>query len=153
MIYIPTLILVDDHLLFRQGIKSILVQQNIARVIGEASNGVELLELLTQDKPDLVIMDIDMPCMDGIEATQRALAMFPDLKIIVYTLFGDPEYYQKMSELGVKAFMLKSKGVQELKKAIPEVMMGKNLLDPVPSRRNRNPSPESAPAEKTSTHS
>jgi len=139
MSHIPNLILVDDHLLFRQGIKSILVQQNIANVIGEAGNGLELMELLTHEKPDLVIMDIDMPKMNGVEATQKALDQFPDLKIIVYTMFGDNEYYQKMSELGVKAFMLKSKGIQELSKVISDVMMGKEVLLKTPPRRIRNP--------------
>ena len=132
---IPNLILVDDHLLFRQGIKSILVQQNIAHVIGEASNGIEFLELLSHEKPDLVIMDIDMPQMNGIEATQKALDRFPDLKIIVYTMFGDHDYYQKMSDLGVKAFMLKSKGIQELGKVIGDVMMGKIVLSKLPPGR------------------
>lgn len=137
MNYKPNLILVDDHLLFRQGIKSIIVQQNIANVIGEASNGIELMELLTYEKPDLVIMDIDMPQMNGIEATQKALDRFPDLKIIVYTMFGDKEYYQKMSELGVMAFMLKSKGIHELGKVIQDVMMGK-VLSKLPPKRIRN---------------
>ncbi|MGE5447354.1 MAG: response regulator transcription factor, partial [Bacteroidales bacterium] len=136
---IPDLILVDDHLPFRQGIKSILVQQNIAHVIGEASNGIELIELLSHEKPDLVIMDIDMPQMDGIEATQKALDIFPDLKIIVYTLFGDQEYYQKMSQLGVKACVLKSKGIHELTTAINDVMTGKNALTDFPSRRTSHP--------------
>src|SRR5512133_3829621 len=136
----PNIILVDDHLLFRQGIKTILNQQNIAHVIGEASNGIELMELLTHEKPDLVIMDIDMPQMNGIEATQKALSIFPDLKIIVYTMFGENEYYQKMSELGVKAFMLKSKGIHELGKVIQDVMMGNDALTKLPPRRVRNPS-------------
>lgn len=140
MILKPNLILADDHCLFRQGIKSIIVQQNIAHVIGEASNGIELIELLSHGKPDLVIMDIDMPQMNGIEATQKALAIFPDLKIIVYTMFGDKEYYQKMSELGVKAFMLKSNGIHELCKVIQDVMMGKEVLSNVPPGRIRNPS-------------
>ena len=139
MTHIPNLILVDDHLLFRQGIKTIIVQQNIGQVIGEASNGLELMELLTYQKPDLVIMDIDMPQMNGIEATQKALDLFPDLKIIVYTMFGDHAYYQKMSELGVKAFMLKSNGIQELSRVINDVMMDKEVLTPVPPSRNRNP--------------
>ena len=138
MNHIPNLILVDDHLIFRQGIKTILVQQNIAQIIGEASNGIDLLELLTHEKPDLVIMDIDMPQMNGIEATQKAMKLFPDLKIIVYTMFGDNEYYQKMSDLGVKAFMLKSKGIQELGKVIQDVMMGKEVLSKLPSKRIRN---------------
>lgn len=142
---IPNLILVDDHLLFRQGIKAILNQQHIAHVIGEASNGLELMELLTHEKPDLVIMDIDMPQMNGLEATQQALDRFPDLKIIVYTMFGDHEYYQKMSDLGVKAYLLKSQGIFELGQVITDVMKGKKILSKLPSKRNRNPSINSDP--------
>lgn len=140
MILIPNVILVDDHLLFRQGIKNILVQQNIAHVIGEASNGIELLDLLTHEKPDLVILDIDMPRMNGIEAAQQALSRFPDLKIIVFTLFGDLKYYQIMSQLGVKAYVLKSKGIHELTKAINEVIMGKTYLTNLSFKRSSNPS-------------
>ncbi|HEY3370759.1 MAG TPA: response regulator transcription factor [Prolixibacteraceae bacterium] len=124
----PSIILVDDHLLFREGIKLIIKEENIAHVIGEASNGIELLELLSHDKPDLVIMDIDMPQMNGIEATQKALNLFPDLKIIVYTMFGEKEYVQKMSDLGVKAFMLKSNGIAELEKVINDVFLDKPFL-------------------------
>jgi DNA-binding NarL/FixJ family response regulator len=140
MIHKPNLILVDDHLLFRQGIKNILVQQNIAHVIGEASNGIELLDLLSQEKPDLVILDIDMPRMNGIEATQQALSRFPDLKIIVFTMFGDLKYYQVMNQLGVKAFVLKSKGIHELTQAINDVIMGKTYLSNLSFRRSSNPS-------------
>jgi YesN/AraC family two-component response regulator len=78
----PNLIIVDDHLIFRQGLKAILKTQCIANVIGEASNGKEFMDLLSHQSPDLVIMDIDMPHMNGMEATQKAMALFPDLKII-----------------------------------------------------------------------
>lgn len=133
----------DDHLLFRQGIRLIIKEENIAHVIGEASNGIEFLELLAHGQPDLVIMDIDMPKMNGIEATQKALDLFPDLKIIVYTMFGEKEYAQKMSDLGVKAFMLKSNGINELEKVIKDVMMGKNSLSNHPPQKICYPTIES----------
>jgi len=123
----PNLILVDDHLPFRQGLKSILTIENIADVIGEASNGVEFIELLSQLEPDLVIMDIDMPQMNGIEATKKALEILPNLKIIVFTMFGDNEYLQKMNSLGIKAYLLKSSGINELEKVINDVMIGGNI--------------------------
>lgn len=138
MMHIPNLILVDDHLLFRQGIKNILVQQNIARVIGEASNGLELMELLSHETPDMVIMDIDMPRMNGLEASQQALERFPDLKIIIFTMFGYHEYYRQLMELGVKAFVLKSGGVIELKKVILQVMDGSPILNG-PEKKIRTP--------------
>lgn len=124
----PDVIIVDDHLIFRQGLKSLLTSKNIANVIGEASNGKEYLELLLTQRPDLVLMDIDMPTMNGMEATQKSLGMIPDLKIITFTMFGDEVYYHKMINLGVKGFILKSSGIEELKKAIAEVMMGESYF-------------------------
>lgn len=122
----PTLIIVDDHLIFRQGLTSLINLENIATVIGEASNGIEFLSLLTHLKPDLVLMDIDMPHMNGMEATRKAIELIPDLKIIAFTMFADEEYYYKMIELGVKGFILKSSGIQELEKAVHDVMMGES---------------------------
>ena len=110
----PEIIIVDDHLIFRQGLKSLVTIEQFANVIGEASNGKEFIELLSHLKPDLVLMDIDMPHMDGMEATQKAIELMPDLKIIAFTMFGDEEYYYKMIDLGVKGFILKSSGINEL---------------------------------------
>lgn len=124
----PTIIIVDDHLIFRQGLKTLFTVEDIATVIGEASNGIEFIELLSDFKPDLVLMDIDMPHMNGMEATQKALAMMPDLKIIAFTMFGDEDYYYKMVELGVKGFILKSSGINELEKAIHDVMDGESYF-------------------------
>lgn len=125
---IPEILIVDDHLIFRQGLKSLITSENIATVVGEASNGKEFLELLSHIKPDLVLMDIDMPHMNGMEATQKALEIIPDLKIIAFTMFGDEEYYYKMIDLGVKGFILKSSGINELEKAIREVMLGESYF-------------------------
>jgi len=120
----PNIILVDDHPIFRKGIKSIITIENFANVIGEASNGQEFIELLTYLKPDLVLMDIEMPVMNGMEATQRALELIPDLKIIAFTMFEDEEYFSKMIDLGAKGFILKSSDINEIDKAIKQVMKG-----------------------------
>lgn len=128
MIMKPDLIIVDDHLIFRQGLKSLITIENFASVIGEASNGKEFLELLIHLKPDLVLMDIDMPHMNGMEATQKALELIPDLKIIAFTMFSDEDYYYKMIDLGVKGFILKSSGINELEKAIQDVMEGESYF-------------------------
>jgi len=120
----PNIIIVDDHLIFRQGLKSIMTLENIATVVGEASNGIELLKLLTHLKPDLVLMDIDMPHMNGLEATEKAMELMPDLKIIAFSMFSDEEYYYKMIDRGVKGFILKTSGINELETAIGNVMMG-----------------------------
>jgi len=124
----PKIIIVDDHLIFRQGLTSLFTNEDIATVIGEASNGIELMDLLLHHKPDLILMDIDMPHMNGMEATQKALEMNPDLKIIAFTMFGDEEYYYKMIDLGVKGFILKSSGINELEKAIQTVLIGESYF-------------------------
>ena len=97
----PKIIIVDDHLIFRQGLTSLLTKENIAIVMDEASNGKEFIELLAHQKPDLVLMDIDMPYMNGMEATQKALELIPDLKIIAFTMYVDLSFassrYFKMS--------------------------------------------------------
>jgi DNA-binding NarL/FixJ family response regulator len=120
----PNIIIVDDHLIFRQGLKSIITLENIANVIGEASNGIELIELLSDLKPDLVLMDIDMPRMNGLDATEKALEILPELKVIAFSMFSDEEYYYKMIDRGVKGFILKTSGINELETAIQNVMSG-----------------------------
>jgi DNA-binding NarL/FixJ family response regulator len=124
----PDLIIVDDHLIFRQGLKSLIDLENIATVIAEASDGESFMELLSNHKPDLVLMDIDMPKMDGMEATRQALKLMPGLKIIAFTMYGDEDYYYKMIDLGVKGFLLKSSGINELEKAIHHVMLGETYF-------------------------
>lgn len=120
----PDLMIVDDHVIFRQGLKSILTLHNIAHVIGEASNGIEFLQLLPHLKPNLVLMDIDMPNMNGIDATEKALELMPDLKIIAVTMFNDEEYYYKMIDRGVKGYILKTYGINDVQTAIQNVMSG-----------------------------
>lgn len=124
----PTLIIVDDHLIFQQGLKAMITAENIATVVGEASNGIEFIEMLSVCKPDLVLMDIDMPEMNGMEATKKAIELMPDIKIIALTMFGDEEYYYKMIDLGVKGFILKSTGIAEIEKAIRDVMQGESYF-------------------------
>ncbi len=124
----PNIIIVDDHMIFRQGITSLLTSEEICTVIAEASNGADFITLLKHHKPDLVLMDIDMPHMNGMEATQIAMEMIPDLKIIIFTMFSDEEYYYKMIELGVKGFIMKSSGINELEIAIHTVMRGESYF-------------------------
>ena len=118
------IVIVDDHKLFRDGLKFILGETGIARVIGEASNGKELLSILGMIRPDLVLMDINMPEMNGVEATRKALQVYPDLNVLVLSMFGDEEYYHSMIELGVKGFILKDADASELITAIRKILGG-----------------------------
>jgi DNA-binding NarL/FixJ family response regulator len=132
----PDIIIVDDHKIFRQGLKAIINFEDIGTIIGEASNGEEFIDQLRSLKPDLVLMDIDMPQMDGFEATEKALKIMPGLKIIAFTVFSEIEFYYKMVDIGAKGFILKSSGVNELEKAIEIVMKGENYFSG--SLRNTN---------------
>jgi DNA-binding NarL/FixJ family response regulator len=121
-------IIVDDHRMFREGLRKILTIEGIADVLAEASNGKEFLEILDNNIPDLVLMDINMPEMDGIEATKKALSRYPKLNIIALSSFGDEKYYYSMIEAGAKGFVLKTAGIMELKNAISEVSAGGSWL-------------------------
>jgi len=118
--------IVDDHNLFRSGLKFILSQFNNLEVIGEASNGKEFLVFLENlsDLPDIILLDINMPIMNGIEATKIALKKFPNLKIIVLSMYGETEYYNTMIDLGVKGFILKDCENKDLIDAIERVNNG-----------------------------
>lgn len=122
------LFLVDDHNLFLNGLKSLLSQLPYYLIAGEAHNGLEFLEHYESAAPDVVLMDISMPKMDGIEASRRALEKTPDLKIITLSMYGDQEYYTKMVELGVKGFVLKDSELQEVDEAIRTVCEGGNYF-------------------------
>ena len=125
---IPKVIIVEDHDMFRDAIKSMLILDNIADVVSEASNGEEFLEILDKHKPDLVLMDIDMPIMNGIEATKKAIEKYPELKVLVLTMFGEEKYYVEMIEAGAKGFVLKSSNKSELIKAIVDVINGQSYF-------------------------
>jgi DNA-binding NarL/FixJ family response regulator len=121
-------ILVDDHVLFRNGFKMLLENLSHIKVIGEAANGQEFLELLQLKQPDLVFLDISMPVMDGCVAAQKALSQFPGLKIIVLSMYGDESYYYNLVEKGVKGFLLKSSDFKEVTMAIDTVVEGGNYI-------------------------
>ena len=117
-------IIVDDHSLFRNGMKLLLSNAGNYSILAEASNGKEFLDLLTTMAPDIVLMDINMPEMNGIEATTKALERYPDLKIICLSMYGEEEYYYKMIEAGVSGFLLKNSDINEVKTAITTVHQG-----------------------------
>lgn len=121
-------IIVDDHQMLRDGLKHIITEIGYISLIGEASNGKEFLDLLDISVPDLVLMDINMPVMDGIEATRIAKERFPDLKILVLTMYSEEQYYHSMVELGVNGFILKHSGYEELERAIQAILSGNHYF-------------------------
>lgn len=121
-------VIVDDHDMFRAGVKVLLGKSDKLEIVGEASNGADFLKLLEMVNPDVVLMDISMPVMDGIETTRQALKLKPAIKILTLSMFGEEEYYYKMIHAGVHGFVLKSSGINELEKAILEVGRGSSFF-------------------------
>jgi DNA-binding NarL/FixJ family response regulator len=118
------IIITDDHQLFRNGLKILLNAFPEFEVTGEASDGAEFLNILENTPAEVVLMDINMPEMDGIEATRRALKMFPELDVIALSMYGEEEYYNKMVDAGAKGFLLKDSNISEVKEAILTVRKG-----------------------------
>lgn len=124
------LAIVDDHTIFREGLQFVLQQIPDIAISFDASNGVEFLEKLSSPIPDLVLMDISMPKMDGLKATTEALLLYPDLKIIALSSYGQEKYYQEMIQAGVWGFLQKSAGKDELHRAIKAVSNGNYYFPP-----------------------
>ena len=119
-------LVVDDHEIFRNGLKMVLGKLKYTKVVAEASNGSDFLDLLKNHHPDIILMDIEMPIMNGIDATINALKIKPDLKIIALTMFNEAEYIQSMIDAGVRGFLIKNINKETLDKAIQTVLNGGN---------------------------
>jgi len=122
--------LVDDHKLFRHGLSLLMENENGIMITGEAENGEQFCESIENQQPDVVLMDIEMPVMDGFKATEIACKRFPDLKVISLTMFGEEHYHLKMIEAGAKGFILKNSDIEEVIKAIKTVYNGGTYFSP-----------------------
>ncbi|MBS2100400.1 response regulator transcription factor [Carboxylicivirga linearis] len=118
------IVIIEDLPIVMEGIKLQLNKVEEFNVIGEFNNGKEFIDNLDSIDPDIVLTDIDMPVMNGIEMTLLALSSNPDLKIIALTMFSDRKFYYKMVTAGAKGFVLKQSSVNTLRKAIEEVYNG-----------------------------
>ncbi|MCW3789461.1 response regulator [Plebeiibacterium sediminum] len=122
--------LVDDHSLFREGLKFLLNNSIYISEIREAVNGQDFLDHVSEYFPDVVLMDIDMPVLNGIEATQQALKLVPDLKIIALSMYSDENFYTEMIEAGAKGFLVKNSKFNDVETAILEVYNDRNYFSP-----------------------
>ncbi len=137
------LYIVDDHKMFREGMKLLLSMQGFVNKIHEASSGEEFLGNLSIFKSNVVLMDIEMHGISGIEAVTKAVQRVPDIKIIALTMYGDDQYFNKMLDAGARGFVLKSAGIDQLSEAIQSVSNGdyffsEELLDSWNRRLNGN---------------
>jgi two-component system, NarL family, response regulator LiaR len=120
--------IVDDHNLFREGLKFLLSNQQDICEVYEAEDGESFIRDLSSLKPDIALVDIELPKMNGIEATYKALQIQPELKILALTMYTEESYYLNMIEAGAKGFLLKNSSFQEVVKAIEEVNSGRNYF-------------------------
>jgi len=121
-------VLADDHVLVRAGIHSLLNQLEGIDVVGEASNGREALELVEMHRPGIVLMDIDMPELNGLEATARIVSRFPSVRVIILSVHGTEEHVLQALRAGAAGYLLKNISPAELDQAIRSVNEGNNHI-------------------------
>jgi DNA-binding NarL/FixJ family response regulator len=124
------ILIADDHHVVRRGLVFFLKTQKEIEVIGEAKNGQEAVDLTKTLNPDLVLMDLDMPIMDGIEATKQIKAILPNMKIMILTSFSDQDHVIPAIEAGASGYQLKDIEPDELVRSIKRIMSGENQLHP-----------------------
>jgi len=124
------IVIADDHALFRQGLKRSLEEKEDLKVIGEASDGLELLNILNQLSPQLVILDISMPKLRGIEAIREIKATHPDVKVLIITMHQGNEYLYEAIAAGADGYFLKKDATSDLFSAIDKIRQGKVYVSP-----------------------
>jgi NarL family two-component system response regulator LiaR len=122
-------LIVDDHQMVREGLKVLLSTCDDIAVVGEAANGAEALDLCPAVRPDVVLMDIMMPVMDGAEATAEITAAYPGVRVIALTSFVDQDYVQKALDAGAISYLLKDARPEALTRAIRDAMDGRGTID------------------------
>jgi DNA-binding NarL/FixJ family response regulator len=129
------IVIVDDHPVVREGIGAMLKREPDFKIVGEASNGQEAIEKARELSPDVMLMDLRMPEVDGVEAITRIKAEKPDIKFIILTTYSDDEYIFRGIAAGARAYLLKDAPRDELFKAIRAVSRGESLIQPVVASR------------------
>lgn len=120
------LAIADDHTLFRKGVLEILKAYPEINVVADASNGAELIEKIEGNLPDLVMLDLEMPEMDGIATARYLISKFPEVKILIVSMYGEEALVEKLLEEGVHGYLLKSAEPDELRDALQTLKLGKN---------------------------
>ena len=125
------IILADDHTLFRQGIRRIIEEDRNLKIIGEAEDGLKLLKILNRSDPDMIILDITMPNLRGIEATKKIKTIRQEVKILILTMHRDTAYFRHAISAGVDGYLLKEDADTELFSAINTIRQGKAYVSPI----------------------
>ena len=131
-------LLVDDHAVVRQGLCALLAAEEDIEVVGEAENGRQAVTLAQKHPPDVVVMDVAMPLMNGLEATRQILKSVPTTKVLVLTSYGDDECVDQLVEAGAIGFLIKQTAANDLLKGIREVHNGNSFFSPPIAKRLRD---------------
>ena len=124
------IVIADDHSLIRKGLRTIIELESDMQVIGEAGDGEELLQFLAREQPDMVIMDISMPNLNGIDAIGRVLALYPEIRILMLTMHRNSQYFYNAISAGAHGYLIKDDSDTELLTAIDTVRSGKTYISP-----------------------
>ena len=124
-----TIAIAEDHQMLIDGVKSFFEYDEDIKIIGSVNNGQELVKLVSLKQPKLVITDIRMPIMDGIQATQQIKKQFPHIKVLAMTMFDQPEAIKQMLDAGATGYILKNSGIKMLNEAIHTVAAGETFFD------------------------
>jgi NarL family two-component system response regulator LiaR len=129
------ILLADDHVMLRQGTVALLQREADIEVVGQADNGRQAVELAHRLRPDIVVMDVRMPELSGVEATRQIRERFPAVQVLVLTAHDDEQYIFSLLEAGASGYLLKNAPISELVKAIHQVHEGKSPLSPAIARK------------------
>src|SRR5712671_6831949 len=133
-----TVLLADDHIVVRQGLRALLVAEEDIEIVGEADNGREAVQLVKKFLPDVVVMDIAMPVLNGLEATRQITRTIPSTKVLVLSSYSDDEYVQQLTEAGAAGYLVKQTAANDLLKAIREAHKGNAYFSPAIAKRLRD---------------
>jgi DNA-binding NarL/FixJ family response regulator len=122
------ILLADDHQIMREGLKALLGRRSSIEVIAEAENGIEALSIARKERPDVIVMDIAMPDINGIEVTRQLKSELADIKIIALSMHSDRRFVSEILKAGASAYVLKHAAFEDLEKAIKAVMMDRTFL-------------------------
>jgi two-component system, NarL family, response regulator NreC len=138
-----TVLLVEDHPIVREGIRAFLTQTSLHEVVAECEDGVTALELVAKHRPDIVIADLRIPRLDGLEVTRRVVQKYPSTKVVVLSMYSSDSYVASALRHGALAYVLKNSDIKELNAAIESALAGKRYLSSALSQReSREPVPQ-----------
>src|SRR6266576_1607993 len=130
-----TVILADDHTVVRQGLRALLESEEDMSVVGEADNGRQAVQMAKRLQPDVVVMDIGMPSLNGLEATRQISKESPKSKVVILSSYSDEEYVQQLTDAGATGYLIKQTAGQDLVMAIREAKKGNAFFSPAISKR------------------